>query len=65
MRFLVTGKKAEGWVTLHMEKDPDELEFEYVVLALDVAGHQRVYLEGGNGTSRRKKSGRILGVKLW
>lgn len=65
MRFLMTGKKAEGWVTLQMEKGPEDMEYEYVVLALDVAGHQRVYLEGGSASSRTKQSGRVLGVKLW
>ncbi|KAF2663217.1 mitochondrial import inner membrane translocase subunit Tim21 [Microthyrium microscopicum] len=66
MRFLVKGSRAEGWVTLQMEKGPEDLEFEYVLLALDVHGHNRVYLEGTNGgLSRKKSQGKILGLKLW
>jgi import inner membrane translocase subunit TIM21 len=66
MRFLVRGSKAEGWVTLQMEKGPDDLEFEYVVLALDVTGHQRVYIQGPSGGLVKKSSpGKLLGIKLW
>ena len=64
MRFLVQGKKAEGWVSLQMERLPGQLEFDYVLLALDVQGHQRVYLEGGR-TSTGKRGNRMLGIKLW
>jgi len=46
MKFLVKGEKNEGWATMHLEKKVDEIEYHYVLLALDVPGHQRIWLEG-------------------
>lgn len=63
MRFMVKGDKAEGYVTMHLEKQPGDIEFEYVLLALDVQGHQRIVVEGDQHTAE-KKSGptKLFGV---
>jgi mitochondrial import inner membrane translocase subunit TIM21 len=63
MQFLVKGEKAEGWVTMHLEKQPDELEFQWVLLALDIKGHHRIYLEGSDPGVFKKGSTRMFGVK--
>jgi import inner membrane translocase subunit TIM21 len=62
MQFLVKGKIAEGWATMHLEKQPDDDEFVWVLLALDVKGHQRIYLEGKNEGGFRKASTKMFGV---
>lgn len=66
MIFMVTGKLAEGWVTLHMEQKPEDFDFHYVLLALDVPGHRRVYLEGGESSVAKTKGklGNIFGVSF-
>jgi import inner membrane translocase subunit TIM21 len=62
MQFLVKGDKAEGWVTMHLEKTPDEREFRWVLLALDVQGRQRIYIEGRDQVGLRKASTKLLGI---
>jgi import inner membrane translocase subunit TIM21 len=65
MRFKVIGKKAEGWVTLHMEQKSEDFDFHFVLLALDVPGHNRVYIEGGTSAAAQKgKLGNIFGVNF-
>jgi mitochondrial import inner membrane translocase subunit TIM21 len=61
MRFLVRGSKDEGWVSLHMRWDKEELEYKYLLLALDVKGQRRVTLEGEQHVKR--PSGNIFGLK--
>jgi import inner membrane translocase subunit TIM21 len=60
MKFLVKGDKAEGWATMHLEKKIDDIEYHYVLLALDVPGHQRIYIEGKPSLMQAPK--KILGV---
>ena len=45
MHFYMEGSRNKGTVNLHMTKMPDEEEWKYQILALDVPGHQRIYLE--------------------
>jgi import inner membrane translocase subunit TIM21 len=66
MKFLIRGDKNDGWVTVHMAKPSGQRDFEYIVLAVDVKGHQRLYLENrAAGGTRDKSSGKILGIKWW
>lgn len=62
MQFLVKGEKAEGWVTMHLEKQPDERDFMWVLLALDVKGNQRIYMEGKDQGAVKKGSTKLFGV---
>lgn len=65
MHFYVQGSKAEGTVQLHMTKPPGQKDFEYRMLALDVPGHQRHYLENADGASSGLKAagGKLFGVR--
>lgn len=65
MHFNVEGSKEKGVVMLHMVKKPDT-SYEYRLLALDVPGHPRHYLE--DASTRKSKTSkpaltRWLGVK--
>jgi mitochondrial import inner membrane translocase subunit TIM21 len=63
MKFLVKGSKDEGWVSLHVQWDKEELEYRYLLLALDVQGHRRVNLEGGKESKPASSSGTLFGIK--
>jgi import inner membrane translocase subunit TIM21 len=63
MQFLVKGVKAEGWATMQLQKLPQETEFRWVILALDVKGYQRIYLEGGEEPAFKRASTRMFGIK--
>lgn len=66
MQFPVFGPKAKGWVKLHMTKEKDQKKFEYRYLALDVEGHQRIWLENKDAQDvDGRKSGRMFGVRWW
>ncbi|BDD58117.1 mitochondrial import inner membrane translocase subunit tim21 [Monascus purpureus] len=45
MNFHVEGPLNSGVAFVHMIKPQDRYEWEYVLLALDVKGHSRIYLE--------------------
>jgi import inner membrane translocase subunit TIM21 len=64
MHFNVEGPKAHGVVQLHMiQRDG---EWEYKLLALDVPGHQRIYLENADAAKLdTRKDGKMFGVKWW
>jgi mitochondrial import inner membrane translocase subunit TIM21 len=54
----------KGVVNLHMLKRPSDSEFEYKYLALDVKGHQRLYIENSDtkpNSSANSKT-KIFGV---
>jgi import inner membrane translocase subunit TIM21 len=60
MHFNVEGPLNKGVVSLHMVKRPEvDSEFIYKYLALDIKGHQRIYLENadasGNGPAKKTK----------
>jgi len=63
MRFLVRGSKDEGWVTLHMQWNQPELEYEYLLLALDIQGHRRIFLEGGQDLKTGPSAGNLFGIR--
>lgn len=54
MHFYVEGPVAEGTVQVHMARRPGE-DFQYQLLALDVPGHTRHYLEDANAKSALSK----------
>jgi import inner membrane translocase subunit TIM21 len=62
MHFYVKGAAAEGTVVVHMTRAPGE-EFAYRLLALDIPGHQRHYLENANGILGQRKGGKMFGVR--
>ncbi|KZF25435.1 TIM21-domain-containing protein [Xylona heveae TC161] len=67
MHFHVEGPIDKGVVSLHMTKRPGQHEFEYKYLALDVKGHQRLYLENADARpdGSGKSSGKLFGVRWW
>lgn len=62
MHFYVKGPVAEGTVNLHMTRREGE-EFQYRLLALDVPGHQRYYLENADSLLGSRKQGKMFGVR--
>lgn len=64
MHFNVEGPLNEGVVNLHMIKRPSDDEFIYKYLALDVRGHQRIYLENADASadSPAKNKSKFFGV---
>jgi len=65
MHFNVEGPLNKGVVNLHMTKHPPQSEYEYKYLALDVRGHQRLYIENSDATSGAsgKSKTRLFGVQ--
>lgn len=63
MHFYVEGPVANGTVNLHMTRPPGQKDFEYYMLALDVPGKQRHYLENPNKTVDQRNQGRMFGVR--
>ena len=63
MHFYVEGAKAKGTVNVHMARQPGEKDFEYRMLALDVPGRQRYYLESAEAKQLdQRKQGKMFGV---
>jgi import inner membrane translocase subunit TIM21 len=62
MHFYVEGPAAKGTVVMHMTRRPGE-QFEYRLLALDVPGHKRHYLENADGMFGQRKQGKMFGVR--
>ncbi|KAJ2896822.1 hypothetical protein MKZ38_005210 [Zalerion maritima] len=66
MHFYVEGPKNRAMVMLHLVKGSGTRgDFEYKYFYLDVPGHERIYLEGGDGTSAKSgkdKKFRLFGV---
>lgn len=64
LHFYVTGPVTEGTVQVHVTKKPGEKEWEYRLLALDVPGRQRYYLENADaGLLSQRKQGKMFGVR--
>ncbi|PGH16737.1 hypothetical protein AJ79_01610 [Helicocarpus griseus UAMH5409] len=65
MNFHVSGPRNDGVVIVHLIKNPDTHEFEYNILALDVKGHQRLYLENAeaNKSAAKKAATKIFGIQ--
>ncbi|THX74103.1 hypothetical protein D6D04_08135 [Aureobasidium pullulans] len=66
MHFHVGGSLAVGTVNVHMTKRRDESDFKYHHLALDVPGHERIWLENAEAWKLDKRaSGKMFGVRWW
>ncbi|KAK4972526.1 mitochondrial import inner membrane translocase subunit tim21 [Elasticomyces elasticus] len=66
MHFYVEGPLNSGTVNLHMTRRHGEKDFEYRFLAVDVKGHERIYLENADaGKMDKRGQGRMFGVKWW
>jgi len=52
-------------VQVHVTKKPGEREWEYRLLALDVPGQQRVYLENADASviGMKRGQGKMFGVR--
>lgn len=65
MHFHAEGTRAEGVVQVHMTRLKGESEWEYQLLALDMPGRQRIFLENAEKMGVDKKGGKMFGVKWW
>jgi len=65
LHFYVEGPAAKGTVQVHVTKKPGEREWEYRLLALDVPGQQRVYLENADASviGMKRGQGKMFGVR--
>ncbi|RMY95574.1 hypothetical protein D0862_08735 [Hortaea werneckii] len=65
LHFYVEGPKSHGTVHVHVARRPNEKEWEYRLLALDVAGHQRVELENKDASlfGSKQGMGKMFGVR--
>lgn len=52
-------------VHVHLTKRPSQDEYEYALLALDVKGHQRVFLENADARKDSKAAPKIFGARWW
>ncbi|KAF2113474.1 TIM21-domain-containing protein [Lophiotrema nucula] len=64
-RFYVEGPLNQGVVHVHLQRRPSQSEYEYVVLAVDVKGHQRYYLENAEERKGGKVAPKIFGARWW
>ena len=65
MHFNVEGSERAGVVNLHMVKKPEQTEFEYKYLALNVKRHPVLYLENADAKLAKPKSGFTLFGARW
>ena len=64
MHFNVEGSARSGVVQVHLVKAPTSPEWHYRLLAIDVQGQPRLYLEDASAPQQKKKPGfRLLGVQ--
>ncbi|KAI1909417.1 mitochondrial import inner membrane translocase subunit tim21 [Ophidiomyces ophidiicola] len=65
MHFNVTGPLNDGVVRVHLIKARDEGEYKYHLLALDVAGHKRIFLENAAAEANlaKKTASKIFGMQ--
>ncbi|KAL1996384.1 hypothetical protein VTN49DRAFT_149 [Thermomyces lanuginosus] len=65
MRFNVEGPLNRGVVHLHMVRPAEEKNFKYRILALDVPGHPRIFLENNTDSSLggKKSPLKIFGIR--
>ncbi|KAF2877508.1 TIM21-domain-containing protein [Massariosphaeria phaeospora] len=64
-RFYVEGPLGQGVVHVHLTKRPSQNNFEYHTLAVDVKGHQRVYVENAEEKKESKIAPKIFGARWW
>ncbi|KAF3484219.1 import inner membrane translocase subunit tim-21 [Arthroderma uncinatum] len=65
MNFHVSGPLNDGVVLVHLVKLAGQHDYEYHLLALDVRGHHRVYLENANAAKKAAAKARstIFGIQ--
>ncbi|OJJ46612.1 hypothetical protein ASPZODRAFT_66881 [Penicilliopsis zonata CBS 506.65] len=63
MNFHVEGPRNSGVVFVHMVKSQETNQWEYVLLALDVRGHSRIYLEHAADKAGGSKALKIFGIQ--
>jgi mitochondrial import inner membrane translocase subunit TIM21 len=64
MHFYVEGPQAKGTVHVEMSREHGQRDFVYQILALDVPGQKRLYLEGGESVlGGARKQGKMFGVR--
>jgi len=56
----------QGTVFVHMTQRPEDSKYEYYSLAVDVPGHERIWLENVEAGKLDKRSqGKMFGVRWW
>jgi len=65
MHFNVEGSERAGVVHLHMIKRPDQAEFKYKYLTLNVKGQSVLYLENADAEKAKVKPGLSLFGARW
>lgn len=66
MHFHVSGPLATGIVNVHMTKRKGDDGWHYHHLALDVPGHERIWLENAEkGKLDKRSQGKMFGVRWW
>jgi len=67
MHFYVSGPKNErGIVFVHMVMGREDRQWQYYSLALDVEGHERIWIENAEkGKWDKRSQGKMFGVKWW
>ncbi|KAF5000617.1 hypothetical protein FGRMN_1649 [Fusarium graminum] len=63
MHFYVDGPKNNGIARLHMVKYRGHSDFVYKYLFVDIKGHERIYLEHEDSSSKDGKKFSLFGVK--
>nr|KMM69381.1 import inner membrane translocase subunit tim-21, mitochondrial [Coccidioides posadasii RMSCC 3488] len=65
MHFNVTGPLNEGVVRVHLIKTPDQGEYKYHLLVLDVEGQKRIFLENAAAevNAAKKTASKIFGIQ--
>ena len=61
----VEGPKGKGRASIHLVKSARSSEYEYRYFFVDVAGHQRIYLENSEAQAdkgREKQRFKLFGV---
>jgi mitochondrial import inner membrane translocase subunit TIM21 len=64
LHFYVEGPVAKGTVQVHVTRTPGHKGWEYRLLALDVPGHERHYLENADASlmGAKRSVGKMFGV---
>lgn len=64
-KFYVEGPLNQGVVHVHLTKRPSQSEYEYALLAVDVKGHHRVFLENADDKKNSKVAPKFFGARWW
>ncbi|KAF2637539.1 TIM21-domain-containing protein [Massarina eburnea CBS 473.64] len=64
-RFYVEGPNGQGTVHAHLTKRPSQNDFEWHILAVDIKGHHRIYLENADEKRGSRAAPKIFGARWW